>query len=53
MAAKHIPDTYTAVTPYLIVKGAAKALDYYKQAAAKGIKAAGENIKRLSAATSG
>lgn len=30
-----------------------KALDYYKQAAAKGIKAAGENIKRLSAATSG
>jgi PhnB protein len=32
MAVKPIPDGYHSVTPYLIVKGAAKALDYYKQA---------------------
>ena len=32
MAVKPIPDGYHSVTPYLIVKGAAKALDFYKQA---------------------
>lgn len=32
MAVKPIPDGYTSVTPYLIVKGAARALDYYKMA---------------------
>lgn len=32
MAVKPIPDGYHSVTPYLVVKGAAKALDYYKQA---------------------
>lgn len=32
MAVKPIPDGYHTVTPYLIVKGAAKALDFYKQA---------------------
>jgi PhnB protein len=32
MAVKPVPDGYHSVTPYLIVKGAAKALDYYKQA---------------------
>jgi PhnB protein len=32
MAVKPIPDGYTSVTPYLIVKGASKALDYYKMA---------------------
>ncbi len=32
MAVKPIPDGYQSVTPYLIVSGAAKALDYYKQA---------------------
>ena len=31
MAVKPIPDGYHAVTPYLIVDGAAKALDFYKQ----------------------
>ena len=31
MAVKSIPDGYHAVTPYLIVDGAAKALDFYKQ----------------------
>ena len=31
MAVKPIPDGYHAVTPYLIVAGAAKALDFYKQ----------------------
>lgn len=30
--AKPIPDGYHSVTPYLIVRGAAKALDFYKQA---------------------
>ena len=31
MAVKAIPDGYHSVTPYLIVRGAAKAIDYYKQ----------------------
>jgi len=30
--AKKIPDGYTAVTPYLTVKGAAQAIDFYKKA---------------------
>ena len=30
-ATKHIPDGYHAVTPYLIVDGAAKAIDFYKK----------------------
>ena len=29
---KKIPDGYTAVTPYLTVKGAAQAIDFYKKA---------------------
>jgi PhnB protein len=32
MAAKPIPDGYHTVTPYLIVKGAAAAIEYYKKA---------------------
>ena len=32
MSAKPIPERYQVVTPYLIVQGAAKAIDYYKQA---------------------
>jgi PhnB protein len=32
MAAKPIPDGYHSVTPYLIVKGAASAIDFYKKA---------------------
>ena len=32
MAAKPIPEGYQRVMPYLIVKGAAKALDFYKRA---------------------
>lgn len=28
---KPIPEGYNSVTPYLIIRGAAKALDYYKQ----------------------
>jgi PhnB protein len=32
MAVKPIPDGYSSVTPYLIVKGADRALDYYKMA---------------------
>jgi len=32
MAVKPIPDGYHAVTPYLIVNGAARALEYYKEA---------------------
>ena len=32
MAVKPIPDGYYTATPYLIIKGAAKALDFYKQA---------------------
>lgn len=30
--AKPIPDGYHNITPYLIIKGAAKAIDFYKQA---------------------
>jgi len=29
---KKIPDGYTAVTPYLTIKGAAQAIDFYKKA---------------------
>ena len=32
MAVNPIPDGYSSVTPYLIVSGASKALDYYKMA---------------------
>ena len=32
MAVKPIPDGYSSVTPYLVVSGAAHALDYYKMA---------------------
>jgi PhnB protein len=32
MAVKAIPDGYHSVTPYLICRGAAKAIDFYKQA---------------------
>lgn len=32
MSVKPIPDGYSSVTPYLIVRGAAQALDYYKMA---------------------
>ncbi|HEX3316171.1 MAG TPA: VOC family protein [Gemmataceae bacterium] len=32
MTVKWKPDGYSSVTPYLIVNGAAKALDFYKQA---------------------
>jgi PhnB protein len=32
MATKAIPDGYHSVTPYLIVTGAAKAIDFYKRA---------------------
>ena len=32
MAVRPIPDGYHSVTPYLIVKGAAKAIDFYKKA---------------------
>jgi PhnB protein len=32
MAVKPIPDGYHAVTPYLIVKGAAQAIEFYKKA---------------------
>jgi len=32
MATKAIPDGYHSVTPYLIVKGAANAIDFYKRA---------------------
>jgi PhnB protein len=32
MAVKAIPDGYHTATPYLIVKGAAEALDFYKKA---------------------
>src|SRR5205809_319947 len=32
MAVKPIPDGYHTATPYLIVRGAAKALEFYKQA---------------------
>ena len=32
MAVKPIPEGYHSITPYLIVKGAADAIDFYKQA---------------------
>jgi PhnB protein len=32
MAVKPIPDGYHSVTPYLTVRGAAKAIDFYKEA---------------------
>lgn len=32
MVSKPIPDGYHSVTPYLIVKGASRAIDFYKQA---------------------
>jgi len=32
MAVKPIPDGYSAVTPYLTIKGAAAAIEFYKQA---------------------
>lgn len=32
MAVKYIPDGYHTATPYLIIKGAAKALDFYRKA---------------------
>jgi PhnB protein len=32
MAVKPVPDGYHTVTPYLVVKGAAKALEFYKKA---------------------
>ena len=32
MAVKPIPEGYHSVTPYLIVKGAARAIEFYKQA---------------------
>jgi PhnB protein len=32
MAVKPIPDGYHAITPYLIVKGAAQAIEFYKKA---------------------
>ena len=32
MPTKSIPDGYTTVTPYLIIKGAAAALEFYKKA---------------------
>ena len=31
MATKAIPDGYHSVTPYLVLKGAAQAIDYYKR----------------------
>ncbi len=31
MAVKAIPDGYHSVTPYLVIKGAARAIDFYKQ----------------------
>lgn len=31
-AKNHIPDGYSSVTPYLICKGAARALDWYREA---------------------
>ena len=31
MAVKKIPDGYQAVTPYLVIKGASAAIDYYKK----------------------
>jgi len=38
MAAKPIPDGYRTATPYLIVKGAAEAIEFYKRAFGAGSK---------------
>ena len=32
MTVKHIPDGYHSITPYLSIKGAKEAIEYYKQA---------------------
>jgi PhnB protein len=32
MVSKPIPDGYHSVTPYLVIKGASRAIDFYKQA---------------------
>ena len=32
MTARHIPEGYSTVTPYLIIKGASEAIDFYKRA---------------------
>ena len=32
MAVKPIPEGYSTVTPYLIIKGAARAIEFYKKA---------------------
>jgi PhnB protein len=32
MAVKPIPEAYHTVTPYLIIEGAAEAIEFYKQA---------------------
>ena len=32
MPVKHIPEGYHSITPYLIIKGAAAAIDFYKKA---------------------
>ncbi len=34
MATKPIPDGYRTATPYLIIKGAAEAIEFYKRALA-------------------
>ena len=31
MAVKAIPDGYYSLTPYLVIKGAAEAIEYYKK----------------------
>jgi len=47
MKTKYIPDGYHTATAYLIVNGAARAIDFYKQAfgATEGIRLAGPNGK--------
>jgi PhnB protein len=32
MAVRHIPEGYSTATPYLIITGAAAAIDFYKKA---------------------
>jgi PhnB protein len=32
MAVQHVPEGYSTATPYLIIKGASEAIDFYKQA---------------------
>ena len=44
MAAKPIPDGYHTVTPYLVVRGAAKTMDFAKKAF--GAEVIGEPLKR-------